>query len=72
MAPQYDVETGTPLLKYNFVLLTDARAQDLRKRGTIETMQKQKKGVVLSNNGLPVPATPGHAVKDRDGLQAAM
>jgi len=56
MASQYNVEMGTPLLTYDFVLLTDQQARDLRKQKAVEEMQKQNRDVVW-HNGLPVPAT---------------
>ena len=58
MSSQYGVEMDTPLLTYDFVLLTDQQARDLRKQRAIEEMQKQKRNVVW-HNGLPVPATEG-------------
>lgn len=71
IALQYDVEMGTPLLKYDFVLLTDAQARDLRRQRAVEAMQKQKRNVVF-HNGLPVPVTDGHEMKDREGFLAAL
>ncbi|KAJ5299253.1 hypothetical protein N7476_010810 [Penicillium atrosanguineum] len=55
MASKYDVEMNTPLLTYDFVLLTDQQARDLRKQRAVEEMRKQKRNVVW-HNGLPVPA----------------
>lgn len=70
-ASQYGVEIGTPLLKYDFVLLTEQQARDLRKQRAVEAMQKQKRNVVF-HNGLPVPATDDHEVKNRDRQLAAL
>ncbi|KAI9929582.1 hypothetical protein ASPWEDRAFT_28567 [Aspergillus wentii DTO 134E9] len=55
MAARYGVELGTRLLTYDFVLLTDQEARDLRRKNAIEAMEKQKRKVVF-HNGLPVPA----------------
>lgn len=71
MASLYDVELVTPLLKYDFVLLTEHQARDLRKQRAVEAMQKQKRDVVF-HNGLPVPATGSQEGKDRDGFLAAL
>ena len=55
MAARYEVKKGTPLLTYDFVLLTDSEARNLRKTRAIEAMEKQKRKVVWHND-LPVPA----------------
>lgn len=55
MSARYDVKHGTPLLTYDFVLLTDQEARDLRKREAIEAMEKQKRKVTFHND-LPIPA----------------
>lgn len=55
MAARYDVKLGTPLLTYDFVLLTEPEARDLRKKRAIEAMEKQRRKVVFHND-LPVPA----------------
>lgn len=53
MASQYGVEIGTPLLTYDFVLLTEQQARDLRKQRAVEAMQQQKRNVVFHDE-LPV------------------
>jgi hypothetical protein len=58
MASKYDVEMETPLLTYDFVLLTDQQARDLRMQRAVEEMEKQQRNVVW-HNGLPVPSTEG-------------
>lgn len=55
MAAKYDVPVGTTLLSYDFVLLTEAEARDLRRKNAIEAMEKQRRKVVFHND-LPVPA----------------
>lgn len=55
MAKKYSVPVGTSLLTYDFVLLTDEEARDLRKKKAIEAMEKQGRKVVFHNN-LPIPA----------------
>lgn len=59
MASQYGVEIGTPLLTYDFVLLTEQQARDLRKQRAVEAMQQQKRNVIFQN-GLPVPVNGGY------------
>lgn len=59
MASKYNVDMDTPLLTYDFVLLTDQQARDLRKRKAVEEMEKQKRNVSW-HNGLPVPAAEGN------------
>ncbi|KAL4877854.1 Intradiol ring-cleavage dioxygenase [Aspergillus karnatakaensis] len=55
MARKYGVSVGTKLLEYDFVLLTDQEARELRKRNAIEAMEKRGRRVVFDNEGLPVP-----------------
>ncbi|KAF9885546.1 hypothetical protein FE257_012752 [Aspergillus nanangensis] len=55
MAAKYAVELGTKLLTYDFVLLTEPEARELRKKNAIEAMEKQQRKVVFHND-LPVPA----------------
>ncbi|KAL4801793.1 Intradiol ring-cleavage dioxygenase [Aspergillus unguis] len=54
-ANKYGVKVGTKLLQYNFVLLTDTQARELRRKNAIETFAKQGRKVVFHND-LPVPA----------------
>ncbi|KAL3461827.1 Intradiol ring-cleavage dioxygenase [Aspergillus heterothallicus] len=55
MAAKYGVKVGTKLLTYDFVLLSDQEARELRKKNAIEAMQKQGRKVVFHND-LPIPA----------------
>ncbi|KAL3441731.1 Intradiol ring-cleavage dioxygenase [Aspergillus insuetus] len=55
MATKYGVNVGTKLLTYDFVLLSDQEARELRKKNAIEAMQKQGRKVVFHND-LPIPA----------------
>jgi hypothetical protein len=55
MATKYGVKLGTKLLTYDFVLLSDQEARELRKKNAIEAMQKQGRKVVFHND-LPIPA----------------
>ncbi|KAJ0419205.1 Intradiol ring-cleavage dioxygenase [Aspergillus carlsbadensis] len=55
MATKYGVKVGTKLLTYDFILLSDQEARELRKRNAIEAMQKQGRKVVFHND-LPIPA----------------
>jgi hypothetical protein len=55
VATKYGVKVGTKLLTYDFVLLSDQEARELRKKNAIEAMQKQGRTVVFHND-LPIPA----------------
>lgn len=55
MARRYNVPLGMSLLTYDFVLLTEPQARELRKAKAIEAMEKQSRSVVFCND-LPVPA----------------
>ncbi|KAL2842047.1 Intradiol ring-cleavage dioxygenase [Aspergillus pseudoustus] len=55
MATKYGVKVGTKLLTYDFILLSDEEAKELRKKNAIEAMQKQGRKVVFHND-LPIPA----------------
>ena len=55
MAKRYGVKEGTTLLTYDFVLLTEPEARELRKKRAIEAMEKQNRKVIFHND-LPVPA----------------
>jgi hypothetical protein len=55
MAKKYGVNVGTKLLTYDFVLLSDQEARELRKKNAIKAMQKQGRKVVFHND-LPIPA----------------
>lgn len=55
MAARYSVDVGMPLLTYDFVLLSDKEARDLRKKKAIESMEKMGRKIVFQND-LPVPA----------------
>jgi len=54
MATRYSVEVGTKLLTYDFVLVTDAEAEELRGKKALEAMTAQGRKMRLWN-GLPVP-----------------
>lgn len=55
MSTRYGVKLGTPLLTYDFVLLTEPEARDIRRNRAIEAMEKQGRKVIFHND-LPVPA----------------
>ncbi|KAL4891435.1 Intradiol ring-cleavage dioxygenase [Aspergillus ambiguus] len=55
MAARYGVDVGTKLLTYDFVLLTETEARELRKKNAIEAMERQRRKVYFHND-LPVPA----------------
>lgn len=54
MASKYDVKLGSSFLEYNFVLVTEAEALDLRQKRAAEAMNAQGRKVVFLE-GLPVP-----------------
>ncbi|KAI9374189.1 Intradiol ring-cleavage dioxygenase [Aspergillus egyptiacus] len=55
MAAKYGTKVGTRLLRYDFVLLTDKEARELRRKNAVEAMEKQGRKVVFHND-LPIPA----------------
>jgi hypothetical protein len=54
MAEKYDVELGSKFISYNFVLVTDVEAQNLREKKAIEAMAVLGKKLKYLD-GLPVP-----------------
>ena len=54
MAERYGVKVGVKLLMYDFVLVTDAEAEDLRGKKAMEAMAAQGRKMKLWK-GLPVP-----------------
>lgn len=54
MAKRYDVEIGCKLLTYDFVLVTDAEAEDLRVKKAMAAMVAQGKKMKMYK-GLPIP-----------------
>ena len=54
MAAKYGVEVGIKLLTYDFVLVSDAEAEELRGKKALEAMAAQGRKMKLYN-GLPVP-----------------
>lgn len=55
MADKYDVKLGTKLIKYDFVLVPNQVALDLRLANAAAAMKAQGRDVVFID-GLPVPA----------------
>lgn len=53
-AEKYGVKEGTKLLNYDFVLVSDEEARNLRERNAMEAMEKLGKRMKLLD-GLPVP-----------------
>lgn len=54
MAKKYDVELGCSLLTYDFVLVSDTEARELREKRAMEAMAAQGRKMRLVE-GLPVP-----------------
>lgn len=54
MAKKYDVKVGTKLLMYDFVLVSDQAAGELREKKPREAMKKQGRNMKFPD-GLPVP-----------------
>ena len=54
MSEKYGVEIGSALLEYDFVLVSEAEALQLREQRAREAMEAQGRKVVLLD-GLPVP-----------------
>ena len=54
MAKKYGVEMGSALLEYDFVLVTESEALELREKEAAEAMAAQGREVVFLD-GLPVP-----------------
>jgi hypothetical protein len=54
MAKKYDVSMGCSLLKYDFVLVSDTEARELREQRAMEAMAAQGRRMRLVE-GLPVP-----------------
>jgi protocatechuate 3,4-dioxygenase beta subunit len=54
IATQYDVKVGIKFIRYDFVLVSDAEAQQLREEKAMEAMAAQGRTMKLLN-GLPVP-----------------
>ncbi|KAL2816666.1 Intradiol ring-cleavage dioxygenase [Aspergillus granulosus] len=55
MATEYGVKVGTKLLTYDFVLLSDQEARELRKKNAVKAMEQQGRKVIFHND-LPIPA----------------
>lgn len=55
LAQKHGVEVGCALLEYNFVLVTEEVAMQLRHKNASEAMMAQGKEMVFID-GLPVPA----------------
>jgi hypothetical protein len=55
LVKQYDVEEGTKLLKYDFVLVTDEETKQLRHDEAVKAMQSLGREGMMIVNGLPVP-----------------
>jgi len=53
-ASQYGVEEGSKLMTYDFVLVTDTEAKELRESKAMEAMRSQGRKMKLYN-GLPIP-----------------
>lgn len=53
-ATKYGVKEGGKLLTYDFVLVADKDAQNLREKNAMEAMEAQGRRMKLWN-GLPVP-----------------
>jgi hypothetical protein len=54
IAAKYDVNKGTALLKYDFVLATKGEAGAMREKKAVEAMKKQNRKMKMLN-GLPIP-----------------
>jgi protocatechuate 3,4-dioxygenase beta subunit len=54
IATEYDVKVGIKFIRYDFVLVSDAEAQQLREEKAMEAMAAQGRTMRLLN-GLPVP-----------------
>lgn len=54
MAKTYGVEMGSKLVTYDFVLVADADAEELRTKKAVEAMEAQGRRMKMYN-GLPVP-----------------
>jgi hypothetical protein len=55
MAKQYEVEEGTKLLRYDFVLVTDEETRQLRHDEAVKAMRDLGREGMMIVNGLPVP-----------------
>ncbi|CBX91212.1 similar to catechol 1,2-dioxygenase [Plenodomus lingam JN3] len=55
LAKQYDVEEGTKLLKYDFILVTDDETKQLRHDEAVKAMKGLGREGMLIVNGLPIP-----------------
>lgn len=55
LAKQYNVEPGTQLLKYNFVLVTDEETRKLRHDEAVKAMKGLGREGMIVINGVPVP-----------------
>ncbi|KAH9877306.1 hypothetical protein IAQ61_002670 [Plenodomus lingam] len=55
LAKQYDVEEGTKLLKYDFILVTDDETKQLRHDEAVKAMKGLGGEGMLIVNGLPIP-----------------
>lgn len=53
-AEKYDVELGCALMEYDFVLVTEEAAMELRQKKATEAMQSQGRKVQFID-GLPIP-----------------
>lgn len=53
-AKKYGVKEGSKLMKYDFVLVTEDEAKQLREKKAMEAMEAQGRKMKLWN-GLPVP-----------------
>lgn len=53
-AKQYDVKEGSKLMTYDFVLVSDKEAKELREKLAIEAMEKLGRRMKIWE-GLPVP-----------------
>ncbi|KAF2828642.1 aromatic compound dioxygenase [Ophiobolus disseminans] len=54
-AKQYDVEAGTQVLRYDFVLTTDDETKQLRHDEAVKAMKSLGREGMIVINGLPVP-----------------
>lgn len=54
LAQQYNVERGTSLLRYDFVLVTEEEAAQLRNEKSIQALRNLGRTVKIVH-GLPVP-----------------
>lgn len=55
LAEKYNVDPSTKLLKYDFVLVTDQEATDLRDQKAMEAMEKQGLTKMRIINGVLIP-----------------